>query len=258
MRRHSPTALILAAALGTGVCVPSAHADATPEVLRPTVVAVLDHDQSAFTEGLAHDGTSLYESTGLLGHSQLRELDPDTGDLRRAAALPADYFGEGIAVVGDRIWQATYRNGVAVEWDRANFTRRREVPLTGEGWGLCHDGERLIRSDGTSTLHIHEPTDFHETGSITVTLNGTELSGLNSLDCSAGQIWANVFPTDQIVRIDPASGAVRSVVEAGGLLDPRYRDTVHLLNGITRVDDQQFLITGKDWPHMFRVRFDPV
>ena len=238
---------------------PTPYADPAPVVtqLRPTVLAELTHDPSAFTEGLALDGTSLYESTGLAGHSELRELDPATGSLRRAAALPPDYFGEGIAVVGDRIWQLTYRNGVAIEWDRASLTRLREVPLAGEGWGLCRDGDHLIRSDGTARLHIHEPGDLRETGSITVTLNGIELSGLNGLDCSAGQIWANVFPTNQIVRIDAATGVVQAVADIEGLLDPQYRDNVHVLNGITHVDDTQFLITGKDWPHLFRVTFDP-
>ena len=247
------------AVLGVALTVlcPAAQADSTPH-LRPIVSAVLDHDPSAFTEGLVLDGESLYESTGLAGHSQLRELDPATGTLRRSAALPPDYFGEGIAVVGDRIWQLTYRNGVAVEWDRATLTRLREIPLTGDGWGLCNDGHRLIRSDGTATLHIHEPDAMRETGSITVTLNGTELPGLNGLDCSAGQIWANVFPTNQIVQIDPASGVVLAVVDVEGLLEPQYRDNIHILNGITRVDDRHFLITGKDWPHMFRVSFDPV
>jgi glutaminyl-peptide cyclotransferase len=264
----SPSGKVVAAArrvtavlvLTVSASAPStAHADHGRPVtqLRPTVLAELAHDPSAFTEGLAVDDTSLYESTGLAGHSQLRELDPATGSLRRAAALPPDYFGEGIAVVGDRIWQLTYRNGVAIEWDRANLTRLREVPLTGEGWGLCHDDDHLIRSDGTARLHVHDPGDMHETGSITVTLNGIELSGLNGLDCSAGQIWANVFPTNQIVRIDAATGTVQAVVDVEGLLESQYQDNIHVLNGITHVGDTQFLITGKDWPHLFRVTFDP-
>jgi glutamine cyclotransferase len=241
----------------SAVAPPAAHADPVTQ-LRPTVLAELAHDPSAFTEGLVLDGTSLYESTGLAGQSQLRELDPATGSLRRAAELPPDYFGEGIAVVGDRIWQLTYRNGVAIEWDKASLTRLREVPLTGDGWGLCRDGDRLIRSDGTAHLHVHDVGDMHETGSITVILNGIELSGLNGLDCSAGQIWANVFPTNQIVQIDAATGTVQAVADVEGLLEPQYRDNVHVLNGITHTDDTQFLITGKDWPHLFRVRFDPV
>lgn len=251
-------AAVLALAVGTMVA-PLGHADAGPTVayLRPTMLAQLTHDPTAFTEGLALDGSSLYESTGLAGQSQLRELDPATGALRRSAALPADYFGEGIAVVGDRIWQLTYRNGVAVEWDKSSLTKVREVPFAGEGWGLCRDGDRLIRSDGSAQLHFHDAADMRETGSVTVTLNGTAVSGLNSLDCSAGHVWANLFPTNQIIKIDAATGAVEAIVQVDGLLDPKLRDNVHVLNGITHVDDTQFLITGKDWPHMYRVTFDP-
>jgi glutamine cyclotransferase len=242
-----------------GAAAPMAHAEPASTVvrLRPTVLAELTHDPSAFTEGLALVGESLYESTGLVGHSELRELDPATGAVRRSAALPANYFGEGIAVVGNRIWQLTYRNDVVIEWDRAALTRIREVPLAGESWGLCHDGTHLIRSDGSARLHIHDPADLREIGSIPVTLNGIELTGLNGLSCTPNAIWANVFPSNQIVRIDAGTGVVQAVVDVEDLLEPRYRDNVHILNGIAQVSDTEFLITGKDWPKLFRVTFDP-
>jgi glutamine cyclotransferase len=230
------------------------HADIK---LRPTVLAQIAHDSSAFTEGLEIDGSNLYESTGLIGHSQLRELDPVTGAARRAISLPPGFFGEGVAVVGDRIWQLTYRNGVAIEWDKATLTVVREVPLSGEGWGLCSDGHRLVQSDGTYRLHLRSATDFAETGSVTVTTrDGVPLNGLNGLACVDGQVWANILPTDQIARIDPATGRVTAVVDATGLLaGPRTKDQV--LNGIAHVDSQIFLLTGKYWPSIFRVRFDP-
>lgn len=227
--------------------------------LRATVLAQIPHDPSAFTEGLEIDGSSLYESTGIggLAHSQLRELDPATGALRRAVPLPPGYFGEGITVVGDRIWQLTYKNGVAIEWDKATLTHVREVHLSGEGWGLCWDGHRLVQSDGTDRLRFHNTTDFVETGSVTVkTRDGKPLTKLNELDCVDGQIWANVFRTDQIVRIDPATGRVTAVVDARGLLD-NTRSENQVLNGIAHVDGQIFLLTGKYWPSIFRVRFDP-
>ncbi|MUL62872.1 glutaminyl-peptide cyclotransferase [Mycobacterium sp. CBMA 234] len=225
--------------------------------LRPTVLTRIDHDPTAFTEGLFISGTSLYESSGLFGHSQLRELDPITGALRREAQLPPTYFGEGIADNGDHIWQLTYQNGIAIEWDKATLTSIREVSLQGEGWGLCRDGSRLIRSDGTARLHFHRPDDMAETGDMQVTYNGTPVPGLNSLDCFGNQIWANVFPTNRIVQIDAATGAVRSVVYADGLLDTPHQGDVDVLNGITHLDDGQFLLTGKNWPTMYRVRFDP-
>ncbi|MUL49098.1 glutaminyl-peptide cyclotransferase [Mycobacterium sp. CBMA293] len=235
-----------------------ARADsASPAPLRPTVLSRIDHDPTAFTEGLFISGTSLYESTGLLEHSQLRELDPTTGQLRRSAQLPPTYFGEGIADNGEHIWQLTYQNGVAIEWDKASLTSVREVPLHGEGWGLCSDGSRLIRSDGTARLHFHRPEDMEETGGTQVTYNGSPVPGLNSLSCFGNQIWANVFPTNRIIQIDAATGVVQSVVYADGLLDTPHQDDVDVLNGIAHLDDGQFLLTGKNWPTMYRVRFDP-
>lgn len=232
------------------------HADVS--VGRPTVIAEIPHDPAAFTEGLEFDGPALYESTGQLGQSQLRELDPATGAVLRAAPLPPDFFGEGIAIVGDRIWQLTWQNGVAIEWDKASFTPLRRVPMDGEGWGLCYDGNRLVRSDGTDRLRFHDPTSFAEIGSVPVTYQGKPLTGLNELECVEGQVWANVFTTDQIVRIDPETGKVAALVTAARLLDDARRAQAQVLNGIAYAGADEFLLTGKYWPAMFRVRFDSV
>jgi glutamine cyclotransferase len=172
----------------------------------------------------------------------------------RAGDIPGDYFGEGITVVGDRIWQLTYRDEVAVEWVRAALTPVREVPVPGEGWGLCYDGERLIRSDGTNRLTFHDPNDFTETGGVDVTRDGRALNGLNELECVDGQVWANLWPSDNIVRIDPASGAVDLVVNAAGLRARGIPPSAQVLNGIAHVGGSQFLLTGKDWPKTFRVQ----
>lgn len=249
---------LLVAMLAASAAAPLARANSgTVTELRPTVLSRIDHDPTAFTEGLFVDGTSLYESTGQLGHSELRELDPATGQLRRATSLPPTYFGEGVADAGNRIWQLTYQNGVAIEWDKATLEPVREVPLQGDGWGLCRDGDRLIRSDGSATLHFHSIEDMHEIGSITATYNGIQATGLNSLNCSGNHIWVNVFPTNAIAEIDATTGKVETVVRADGLLDTPHGSDVDVLNGIARLGDDEFLLTGKNWPTMYRVRFTP-
>jgi glutaminyl-peptide cyclotransferase len=243
----------------TGCAAPAAAPDpplASVPTLRPTVLAEVPHDPTAFTQGLefAPDGR-LYEGTGIAGKSQLRELDPATGAVRRATPLPAAIFGEGITVVGDRIWQLSWRDGVALEWDRGTLALLHEVPIDGEGWGLCHDGGRLVRSDGTDLLRFHDPVSFAETGSVAVTLDGTPVTELNELECVDGQVWANVWRTDRILRINPADGRVTAVVDAAGLLDPARRAGTDVLNGIAATGNGEFLLTGKLWPAAFRVRF---
>lgn len=213
------------------------------------------HDTSAFTEGLQLADGVLYESTGLAGRSQLRELDPATGAVRRAVPLPGQLFGEGIAVVGNRLWQLTYQDGVVLEWDRTALSLVAEVPLTGgEGWGLCFDGARLVQSEGTDRLRFRDPATFAEIGSVHVTLDGRPLAELNELECVGGQVWANVWRTDHLVRIDPTSGRVTAVVDASGLLTPAQQVGTDVMNGITWLGDDRFLVTGKFWPVMVVVR----
>lgn len=221
---------------------------------RFAVLEEVPHDRTAFTQGFEIADGALYEGTGLVGASQLRELDPATGAVRRAISLPATVFGEGITVVGPRIWQLTWRDGVAYEWDRATFALLRTVPLAGEGWGLCNDGARLVRSDGTDRLRFHDPATFAETGSVAVTRDGAPVRLLNELECVAGQVWANVWRTDTLVRIDPADGRVTATVTAAGLLDPARRAGTDVLNGIAWLGGDEYLLTGKYWPAAFRVR----
>ncbi|MEZ0339416.1 glutaminyl-peptide cyclotransferase [Mycobacterium sp. pV006] len=238
--------------LGAGV--PFAYAGPAAPVIQPQVLGELRHDPSAFTQGFEIVDGVLYEGTGLAGASQLRELDPAGGDLRRAVDVPGAYFAEGITVVGDRIWQLTYRDGVAVEWDRGGLTPLREVPIAGEGWGLCFDGTRLVRSDGSARLRFHDAANFAETGGLDITRDGRPVTGLNELECVDGHVWANVWPTDTIVRIDVASGTVDLVVDAAGLRERGIPADAQVLNGIAHVEGDEFLLTGKNWPTTFRVR----
>lgn len=266
MERRDPRRRVWCAVLGVGVLLalvagcgePStANTDQPIPVVEPVVLAEIPHDTSAFTQGLEFDGPILYEGTGLEGKSQLRELDPATGAVRRAAADRSDYFGEGITVVGDRIWQLTWRDGVAIEWDKTTLKPLREVAVDGEGWGLCRDDDRLIRSDGTDRLRFHDPENFAETGAVNVTRDGQPVTRLNELECVDGQVWANVWKTDEIVRIDPSTGLVTAVVDASGLSRGAGHTNQQVLNGIAHIEGQEFLLTGKNWPTMFRVRIDP-
>jgi len=218
------------------------------------VLASLPHDTKAFTEGLQRDGTTLWEGTGLAGLSELRELDPTTGAVVRSAPLPGKLWGEGIAVIGDTIWQLSYQDGVALQWDKATLKVKKQVALSGEGWGLCYDGTRLVQSDGSATLRFRNPTTFAQTGALSVTLDGKPVPQLNELECVGGQVWANVWPTTQIVRINPASGRVTATVDGAGLLTPAQEQGTDVMNGITWLGGDDYLLTGKYWPVMLRVR----
>lgn len=241
--------------------VPGRAASAAPtEQLRVEVLARYPHDTAAFTQGLELAGSDLYEGTGQYGESELRVVDLASGTVRRRVSLPDTAFGEGITVLESRVWQITWREGVAYERDRETLDVLREVTYDGEGWGICHDdaGDRLVMSDGTDRLTFRDPATFEPTGSVTVTRDGTPLRDINELECVDGQVWANVWRTDEIVRIDPTSGQVVAEVDAGDLLTGAEQAGVDVLNGIAAVPGtDDFLITGKYWPALFRVRFVP-
>ncbi len=255
--------LTVAAALAVLATACSAAVPAPPSGtvrLRAEVLADLPHDTSAFTQGLELVDGVLYEGTGREGSSELRETDPKTGVVARSTALPAEFFGEGITVVDGSVWQITWQNGVAIEHDRATLAERRRVTYEGEGWGLCHDDKanRLVMSDGTDKLTFRDPTTFQANGEVRVNGEGGPVSNLNELECVDGAVYANVWQTDEIVRIDPATGRVPAVADLSGLLRPEERAGVDVLNGIANVPGtDEFLVTGKLWPKMFSVRFTP-
>ena len=252
------TALLTTAVLAAAMLAGWATRHSTAEQLHVQVLATLPHDTTMYTEGLEiHEGV-LYESSGLVGQSRIRATAlPSTATLREAT-LAAPLFGEGLTVVGDRLWQLTWRSGIAIERDPATLAQRRQVTYQGEGWGLCHDRHRLVMSDGSDRLTFRDPVTFAPSGQLKVSLDGEPVRALNELDCVSGVIWANVFPTDRIVRIDPSTGVVTGVVEASGLLSSPPRSTEDVLNGIAAIPGtDEFLITGKRWPLLFRVRFVP-
>lgn len=230
-----------------------------PEVLRVRVVATHPHDRDAFTQGLLfHDGL-LYESTGIRGQSTVREVELETGEVRRRADLPEEHFGEGLARVGDELVQLTWQSGKALVWSIDRFEPVREHDYRGEGWGLCFDGERLVMSDGTAWLAFRDPQTFERIGEVRVTRAGRPLRHLNELECVDGAVYANVWTQEHIARIDPDSGEVTAWIDASGLLAQGDRNgNEDVLNGIAYLPESgRFLLTGKRWPHLFEVEFVP-
>ncbi len=216
------------------------------------------HDTGAFTQGLLLDPDGrLFESTGLRGQSSLREVEPTTGEVLRIAASPAGLFAEGLARVDDELIQLTWQAGIAWRHDLDTFELLGTHAYAGEGWGLCYDGEHLVMSDGSERLTFRDPQTFEVVGSVAVVVDGAPLRRLNELECVDGSVWANVWYTDAIVRIDPADGEVEGVLDLRGLIEPHPADADAgaVLNGIAYdAEADTFLVTGKHWPEMIEIR----
>lgn len=220
---------------------------------------MLPHDPEAFTQGFELADGVLYEGTGREGESELRAGPPGKPPSTRVA-LPDSLFGEGITVVGAVVWQLTWKAGLAIEHDRNTLQPLRRVRYQGEGWGLCYqDGaDRLVMSDGSARLTFRDPRTFEVTGAVDVHAGGQPVTELNELECAGGSVYANVWQTEDIVRIDPDTGTVTARIDASGLLRGVERVEADVLNGIAAIEDTgEFLITGKLWPKTFRVRFVP-
>jgi glutaminyl-peptide cyclotransferase len=235
-----------------------ASAPNPPERLALKVLSVRPHDPESFTQGLLLQGGSLYESAGNYGKSSLREVDPKTGAVKRKVAVPAEYFAEGLTLVDDRLIQITWKEETALVYDRATFKPVGKFRYDGEGWGLCWDGARIVMSDGSDRLTFRDPKTFATLSTLNVTRDGKPVPELNELECVDGLVYANVWQTDDILRIDPKDGRVTAVIDASGLLTPEERGKADVLNGIAwDPAAKTFLITGKLWPKMFEVQFVP-
>jgi glutaminyl-peptide cyclotransferase len=225
------------------------------------VVNVYPHDPGAFTQGLVYQDGIFYEGTGLRGQSTLRQVDPATGQVLQGIRLPDPYFGEGIAVLGDRLYQLTWQENTGFVYDKDSFELLSTWAYAGEGWGLTTDGQRLIMSDGSHVLRFIDPATLQEVGQVAVLDGaGQPIGRLNELEWVEGEIYANVWQTDLIARIDPASGRLLGWIDLAGLLpeEDRAAQRVDVLNGIAYdAATGRLFVTGKWWPKLFEIELVP-
>jgi glutamine cyclotransferase len=223
------------------------------------VVQRYPHDPGAFTQGLLFLDGALYESTGLEGQSRIRKVALENGRVLQQYSLPSQYFGEGLVNWKDRLVSITWRSEVGFVYDLKSLTVKSRFSYPGEGWGLAQDGRRLIMSDGTPQLRFLDPETLKETGRVTVTDDGQPVGNLNELEYVKGEVWANVWQTDLIARIDPGSGKVKGWIDLAGILPPveRTLGQTDVLNGIAydAAGDRLF-VTGKNWPTLFQIELE--
>ena len=225
------------------------------------IIEWFPHDPDAFTQGLEMADGTMYESTGLRGRSSLRTVNPRTGEVSARVDLPEAFFGEGLTVAGDEIVQLTWQSGTALVYDRATLGLLREHRYEGEGWGLCEMGGELFMTDGSDRLARRHPQTFELLGAVTATAAGYDgrLDYLNELECVEGMVIANVWQTDRLLVIDPATGRVAAAIDASPLVEDvslaSAGQQINVLNGVALDPETATLwMTGKLWPRLYRVR----
>lgn len=233
---------------------PSANSKIIP-VYTYKVINTYPHDRSAFTEGLVFEDGVLYEGTGLHGYSTLRRVKLETGEILQIRELPPQFFGEGVTIYGNKIIQLTWQSHIGFVYDKYSFKLLQEFNYPGEGWGITHDGKHLIMSDGTETLYFLDTETFEEIGQIEVYANDISVTRINELEYIQGEIYANIWQTERIARIDPLTGQVTGWIDLKGILNPEDRSkTVDVLNGIAYdAKNDRLFVTGKFWPKLFEI-----
>jgi glutamine cyclotransferase len=232
------------------------YSDIVPKRNGYKVINTYPHDREAFTQGLVYDKGVLYEGTGQKSGSSLREAELTTGKVIRQHNLDATLFGEGIALYGDRIYQVTWENKVGFVYDKATFNTINKVYYPTQGWGLTTLNDKIVMSDGTNVLYFYEPEMFTALSEIEVYDNEKKVDSLNELEYINGEIWANIWMTDLIARIDPLSGKVLAYIDLKGIL-PESERTIDtdVLNGIAYDQSgKRIFVTGKKWPRLYEIR----
>jgi len=252
-RRHRLgflTALLLLAPLSAALAAPA-------PVYTYEVVRTFPHDPTAFTEGLFYQDGYLYESTGLEGQSSIRKEKLDTAEVVQRIAIPDQYFGEGVVACKGRLIELTWRSHIGFIYDQATLKKTGEFRYPGEGWALTKDDHRLIMSDGTADIRFLDPVTLKQIGTLHVTDQGRPVENLNELEWVKGQIYANIWQTDRIARIDPRTGHVLGWIDLTGLLKPydRVAGETDVLNGIAYdAKGDRLFVTGKNWPKLFEIK----
>jgi glutamine cyclotransferase len=269
MRRHRPfipsylapaLLLLVLAALAVVPAASTASAGPPAPVAGYRVIRAYPHDPNAFTQGLVYEHGFLYEGTGRQGQSSLRKVELETGTVVQSVSLDLRHFGEGIAIVDNRIYQLTWQTRTCFVYNKRTFTVLETFSYDGEGWGLTTDGQRLIMSNGTSTLAVRDPQTFAIVREIEVQDHGVAVERLNELEYIDGEVWANVWQTDRIARINPLTGEVTGWIDLTGLLAPADREgrQVDVLNGIAYdAAAKRIFVTGKLWPKLYQIEIVP-
>jgi glutaminyl-peptide cyclotransferase len=230
----------------------SSNSESEPQLMQVNITNEVEHDEQAFTQGLLWYDGMFYESTGLWGESMLRELHPN-GTVNRSKDLNETLFGEGLARVGEKLIQLTWKNGTALVWNISNFQLESQFEYEGDGWGLCNDGTDLVMSNGSSNLSFRKYDDFSIVRHLNVSLDGQPVSNLNELECTGEYIWANIYLTDNIIRINSSTGIVDLFINASSLSGLQTGDSNDVLNGIAIDDEGKMWLTGKKWDSLYEV-----
>jgi len=248
--------VLLAAALAAAACGPASEAGDIPEYTY-RVIHTYPHDNHAFTQGLLYLNGFLYEGTGQNAESSIRKVELATGKVLQQHDIPEAYFGEGIVNWKDRLIEITWTTQVGFIYDLATFQLKSQFQYPGQGWGLTQDGKRIVMSDGTPQIRFWDPETLAELGRINVTAAGVPVQDLNELEWVKGEIYANIWQTDRIARIDPNNGRVVGWIDCSGLLNPHDRvgGEGAVLNGIAYdASTDRLFVTGKLWPKLFEIR----
>ena len=243
----------------------SSSAVAASEVAQPAIITpkkynyiirnTYPHQRSSYTQGLFWYDGSLWESVGEYGRSKMMRVELESGRAMKSVSLPKHEFGEGAVLLDSTIYQITWREGVAHLYDVSSLKERTTIQYSGEGWGIATDGKWLYMSDGTDKIYKLDPATFKRVATIAVTFNGQSLGMINEMEWIDGKLWANVYLTESIVVIDPATGQIEGVLDLTGLLsEADMEQTTDVLNGIAYDKATgRIFITGKNWPKLFEI-----